>query len=307
MQPPAVHEKTTLSGSLSLKRCKESHGKVRPSHLVRLSVNSRIQNNLVQVYAYLARSSRPLGKVLTYRWHPGPGKGEDKGHWHLFVPSAEDCRSTPCPECEEGPGRPAWRDCPVHQERCPDCGFRRRDAFELPFISPELHARAKLTTVEGCKDATLRGAWGQREHWLGQPKGGVHEPQFEVWDGERWRDDAAFFDPQSSFLLPLTCAECCTSRTVFCAKTFRPPWFTRPTPQMWVAERQRFEALCPLCKSDMVATLSELARRRDPRNLKLGLHQDGFPTATTSSKSSCILDVFPMTVSKVNLHKGAED
>ncbi|GAQ88112.1 hypothetical protein KFL_004010040 [Klebsormidium nitens] len=158
-----------------------------------------------QVTNYLARSSRLLGEVQTYRWHPGPEKGQDKGHWHLFAPSSEDNKSTPCPECEDRPGRPAWRDCPEHQEKCPDCGFLRRDAFELPFISPELHARAKLTTVEGCKDATVRGAWGERDHWLGQPKGGVHEPQSEVWDGERWRDDAAFFDPQSSFLLPLRC------------------------------------------------------------------------------------------------------
>ncbi|GAQ88134.1 hypothetical protein KFL_004030040 [Klebsormidium nitens] len=260
-----------------------------------------------QLSTYLARSSRLLGEVQTYRWHPGPGKGKDKGHWHLFAPSQEDCKSTPCPGCEDRPGRPAWRDCPEHQEKCPDCGFLRRDAFELPFISPELHARAKLTTVEGCKDATVRGAWGERDHWLGKPKGAVHEPQFEVWDGERWRDDSAFFDPQSSFLLPLKCEECCKTRSVYCAQNFRPPWFTRPTPEMWCAERKRFEARCPICKGAIVATLEELQRRGDPRNLKLGLHLDGFPAATTSNKSSCIMDLFPMTVSKLTLHKGAED
>ncbi|GAQ88708.1 hypothetical protein KFL_004530130 [Klebsormidium nitens] len=256
---------------------------------------------------YLAKSSRLLGEVQPYRWHPGPDKGKNKGHWHLFAPSPEDCKSTPCPECEDRPGRPAWRDCPEHQEKCPDCGFLRRDAFELPFISPELHARAKLTTGEGCKDATVRGAWGERDHWLGQPKGGVHEPQSEVWDGERWRDDAAFFDPQSSFLLPLKCNECCRNRSVYCAQSFQPPWFSRPTPQMWCAERKRFKARCPVCKGAIVATLKELQKRGDPRNLKLGLHLDGFPSASTSNKSSCIMDVFPMTVSKLNLHKGAED
>jgi hypothetical protein len=175
--------------------------------------------------------------------------------WHLFRPSEEDSPGALCPHCPERSGQ-RWATCAAHQERCPHCGFLCKDAHELTWIGVEMHLRAKMSTEAECRD--LLGAWRCKERWRKTDPQAILNPQTKYWDGRRFRERAAFFDPEGFWLRPLRCEACSQDQLVYRSEHPRLPFYTRPTESMWNPETGAYETTCSICYAAILARKEDL-------------------------------------------------
>ena len=85
-------------------------------------------------------------------------------------------------------------------ERCRHCGRKGKITFYYLGLNEKVKKWCK--NEESCKKNLVH--WKEKKHWLTRERP-QHDTRKEIWNGERFRELAWFWDLNVTWLLPATC------------------------------------------------------------------------------------------------------
>jgi len=153
-----------------------------------------------------------------------------------------------------------WDVMESSKDKCRHCGRKGKVRYFYLGLKEKIQ---KWFQNEETKKKLL-AHWEEKEHWLKRET--AWENKNEIWDGDRFRELAWFWDPDASWLLPAvcpdpTCVGVVTAETI--ESTVNIPGFL---------ELKRLE--CPLCYNMFTHEVQYV--NGDPRNLAYIGHWDGW-------------------------------
>lgn len=187
-----------------------------------------------------------LGMHDVQRFRMCTGVGSSPHSARVFQPSKEDNYAGDVLYClcqeDSRKKRFLKRDCVSCCEKCMECKMPRKDmvAFEYAPISTQLQFLSKSRTI--CHKF-LR-MWRNKERWLGKHQMEHPDHINEFWDGKKCRETQTFWNPNSSFELPVICEQS------FCKKAYTTfPNRCQLLQNNWDEDRGIYDFICTACRS----------------------------------------------------------
>lgn len=150
--------------------------------------------------------------------------------------------------------------------KCPKCDKPWCECIDYYCLG--LNFRDWFLTEEYCQQ--LMAHWRDRDEWLSGTAEHTHVAQTELWHGDRFKELSWFWNPEKEYTLPELCPHCnaiIPSAVVEEASTSTPTVLK-----------------CKRCNKEFVCYQRTV--RGDPRNQAIVIHEDGWCSFSTSSKSS---------------------
>ncbi|MCO5560550.1 hypothetical protein L7F22_014165 [Adiantum nelumboides] len=228
---------------------------------------------------------RSLGMVDKERYLICMGSKNNAHSPILYEPIAEDsyvgnvvlCRC----EGQKKKGKRLKRDCLKCCETCTKCKLPRKEMISFDYLSIEKQLQLISTSRSVCHE--LLTMWRHRERWLDTEGTYVVPTEIhEFWDGAKCREFQDFWNPTSSFELPVICEHC--------------GYAYKAWPSSLALEElsknlkgDRYEFTCKSCRR--LTKSSRKFCQGDPRNFGLLLHWDGFQSSKTTQRNYGVVEI----------------
>ncbi|KAL3682715.1 hypothetical protein R1sor_000737 [Riccia sorocarpa] len=218
----------------------------------------------------ISRLYRDQGMPTVERWRFCLGEG-DTAHAPLtYGTSKQDdyTKSGLKCNCAHRPSTGLQRECEICTERCAvtSCRLQRKNMESFDYIPIGSMLRLICRSRTYCH--SMLSMWRAKHRWFMPDETAVNVvPTFPIkdwWDGTKAKEISWFWDSGKTWELPVVCAAC---QEVY----------------------QAFPAKCQMLISNFVITLIVSSRaiiQRDPRNIPLLAHWDGFKSASIVFRST---------------------
>lgn len=193
-----------------------------------------------------------LGMVQLQRWRMCTGTKDNSHTPEVLAPSDEDNYSGNVLYClcdtSTRKNKKLKRDCISCCEKCKVCHIQRKEmvAFDYVPIGQQIKLMTKSRTF--CHE--FLSMWFNKDKWLNTEVNYAPEYIYDFWDGQKCRDYREFWDPNSTYELPVICDQ------PYCKKIYRA--FPRSHVSevlrgSWKEEEQLYKFTCEKCRKPIEA------------------------------------------------------
>ena len=196
-------------------------------------------------WKHLQKYYKSLGLVEAKRFRLCTGSRQVSHKPHLMQPSLEDVyeglEMIGC-QCRPGVGSRFKRDCSICVEKCPCCSKMRKDVLAFEYMPIGLLLASMCRSRSMCHK--LLHVWRNKDKWLGKDIDWVPEKIEEHYDGSKFRECQAFWDPEKEWETPVIC------QNTNCSHLFRAsPTKCEELVALWNEHIKHYTLCCTECSS----------------------------------------------------------
>lgn len=161
-----------------------------------------------------------------------------------------------------------WDLLEKRSDECQYCG--QKGTIPYYYLGLETKVKQWVSDPEMCNKMTQQ--WKEKEHWLQRTEG--WHSKTELWDGDRFAELSWFWDPASTWTLPVRCTtQGC--RNIISSEVVD----SLPEVRSGIKE-----VTCDECHH--LFSFQVKSAQGDPRNIALLGHRDGFQPFGSSNRST---------------------
>lgn len=238
---------------------------------------------------------KKLGIIEPQRWRMCVGTTEYVHEPFILSPNEEDnCTRMSDKLCNcNPPNRVMKRNCPSCSEKCANCNTLRKNMIAFDYLSIAEQLRLIMSSQSYCEK--ILNMWTNKDRWINKSvfEGPDHVKEF--WDGEKIRLYQDFWNPATTWELPVRCS------TPGCKMAYQAFPLCQKHENLisgWNETTQTYEFDCFSCKQHVSGT--KVVVRGDPRNIALSAHWDGFNISEGSERSSWVVEIGVLNASTTN-------